>query len=83
MGGRGGIGRHVRLRGVCREACWFKSSRPHHSSDKNESSPKRELFLFVLSEKRSVLETQSKGQSVPAWFTARGVCAAQLAVLRH
>ncbi len=33
----GGIGRHIRLRGVRREACWFKSSPAHHSSSSTGS----------------------------------------------
>lgn len=31
-GSGGGIGRHARLRGVCRKACGFKSRPEHHAS---------------------------------------------------
>ncbi len=40
----GGIGRHARLRGVCREVCWFESSPEHHF-----------FFLFLLGQKLLLL----------------------------
>src|SRR3954470_5800231 len=46
----GGIGRHTRLRGVCRKACRFESCPGHHSSKKKTSESDQETGReFLLS----------------------------------
>ena len=39
----GGIGRHVRLRRVCRKVCGFKSHLEHHDFEKNTNAQVVEL----------------------------------------
>src|SRR5256714_2327613 len=53
-------GRHVRLRGVCRKACGFKSRPEHHRTAYVEISSSRAQYSNGLSKWRAGTETVNK-----------------------
>src|SRR5436190_9535312 len=65
----GEIGRHVRLRGVCRKVCWFESS-PGHSLKSKWVIKKAEVVKLVDTHVSGACAARYAGSS-PAFGTAK------------